>query len=260
MVWSLSVASASRSEEVQCGNSQIEELLRSHSAQSCSPRLVMVAVRADTDLSLLAPSHVEVRRCGGSCGHYHHSCLPLHTRSLSVPSIVTEASAQEGVRETLCGDLEVEEHLRCGCGCQLTEQSCGSHQQFLPFECRCVCTNHQERDACLARGWSWDRSSCACTCPHRPYPTCPNNLMFDYLETCSCIPSHSRATLQTVSFFVLLVSLLLISVFAATRYFLLKKKKLRRNSKILHLHSPTVKDGDITELHSRELLDLLSET
>lgn len=257
LVTSLTAASARRFEGAGCENSQMQDILRANSEQSCSPRRVIVEVRGDWNNSLLAPSHLEVSRCVGSCGHYHHSCLPLETITRRVPSLLASASLTEGVTETLCGALEVKEHTRCGCGCQLTEESCATNQQFLPFECRCVCSNHHHRDDCLARGWHWDRKTCACTCPNLPYPTCPNSLMFDYLQTCSCIPTHSRATVNTVSFFLSLAGFSLISVFTVMKYYLVKKAELRRTNTILHLNPS---EGDqSSEPHSRELVDLLED-
>merc|ERR1712064_259343 len=68
---SLSLAAGNSPEEVNCGNSAIEEMLRTHSSHSCEPRRVIVEVKGDwRRLNLLAPSHVEVLRCVGSCGHY----------------------------------------------------------------------------------------------------------------------------------------------------------------------------------------------
>merc|ERR1711988_1522006 len=255
----MGVMSGGTTDLAQCQNSQVEEILRTDSGNSCSPRKVIVKVDSRTDHPLLAPSHLEVRRCVGSCGHYHHSCLPLQTNTITVPALVSEASAESGVRETLCGEVEVEEHTQCGCGCELSGESCASNQEFLPFECRCVCTNHHQRDDCLARGWTWDRTNCLCSCPNLPYPTCPNNLMFDYLETCSCVPTHSRAGIHTISLAVALTSLLLISVFTLTKYLINRKKRIGRKSKIFHLSSKT-KAGDMTALESREFIDLLGPT
>ena len=105
--------------------------------------------------------------------------------------------------DTVCGHVEVEEHVSCSCGCAVTPESCNANQQFLFYECRCVCNNHDDRDACLARGWNWSRDTCTCTCPNTPYPACPNNFMFDYLTTCSCIPLHNPASLQLLTLLIL---------------------------------------------------------
>ena len=261
LVLSLS-ASIKRSESAGCENSQLEDILRSNSAHSCAPRRVIVEVRGEGESSLsslLAPSHLEVSRCVGSCGHYHHSCLALETTTRRVPGLLAPATVTEGVTETLCGVLEVEEHTRCGCGCHLTEESCAGNQQFLPFECRCVCNNHHQRDDCLGRGWHWDRKTCACTCPNIPYPTCPNSLVFDYLHTCSCIPTHSRANINTVSFFLILAGFSLISVFTITKCYLVKRANPRQTKKIFHLN-PSDREGEKScEPHRRESVDLLQD-
>ena len=85
LVISVTAASA-RSDGGRCENSQIQDILRTNSEHSCSPRRVIVEVGGAWNLSLLAPSHLEVSRCVGSCGHYHHACLPLEITTRRVPS------------------------------------------------------------------------------------------------------------------------------------------------------------------------------
>ena len=75
--------------------------------------------------------------------------------------------------------------------------------RVLLFIHRCVCKNHHERDTCLGRGWIWNKDTCRCMCPDQPYPTCPNNYMFDYLTTCSCIPLHNEASVEIITMIIL---------------------------------------------------------
>jgi len=178
----------------ECSASQMQEILARGSLEGCRPRPVLVQVPYDSDnFQLLAPTHVEVSRCQGSCGHFHHSCIPDKIRKKEVSLVMTERTVEEGMTTSYCGAAEVEEHLSCQCGCPITEQSCGANQVFLPYECRCSCTNLQERDMCLEKGWHWDRDACQCMCPGRPYPTCPSSFMFDYATTCSCIEVENIA-------------------------------------------------------------------
>ena len=106
LVISVTAASA-RSDGGRCENSQIQDILRTNSEHSCSPRRVIVEVGGAWNLSLLAPSHLEVSRCVGSCGHYHHACLPLEITTRRVPSLLAPASLTQGLTETLCGAVEV---------------------------------------------------------------------------------------------------------------------------------------------------------
>jgi len=201
----------------KCQQHEIQSLLtqRDEDNHKCRPRKVTVELDTrDTwpGHALLAPTHLEVARCVGSCGHYFHSCYPTSTRSILVPVIISEITVKEGVTDTTCGHVEIEEHLTCGCGCDVTEDTCTDNQMFLQFECRCVCNNHHERDTCLSRGWRWDRDSCTCQCPGAPYPTCPSGYVFDYLITCGCVAVHNEASTEIVTLFVIASALFLTSV------------------------------------------------
>ena len=157
--------------------------------------------------------------------------------------------------ETVCGVVEMEEHLECGCGCDVSRAMCNVNQQFLEYECRCACNNHNERDTCLAIGWHWDRDTCKCMCPHRPYPTCPNNYMFDYLDTCSCIPVHSEATLGLLTLLVIVTVL----TFSALGYYASKIVSIGRLLDIFSNSSSKNKvEADISIISSSERNNLLS--
>lgn len=183
-----------RADPSQCSANQMQEIIARGTLEGCRPRPVIVQVPYDSDnYQLMAPTHVEVNRCQGSCGHFHHSCVPAEVRKKKVPLVLTERTVQQGVTASLCGEVEVDEHLHCQCGCPITEHNCGANQVFLPYECRCSCTNLKERDTCLAKGWHWDRDTCQCMCPGRPYPSCPSSYMFDYSVTCSCIEVQNTA-------------------------------------------------------------------
>lgn len=178
----------------ECSAGQMQGIITRGSQEGCRPRPVIVQVPYDSDnYQLMAPTHVEVSRCQGSCGHFHHSCVPDRVTKKRVPLVLTERTVEQGVTTSFCGEVEVEEHLSCQCGCPITEQNCGPNQVFLPYECRCSCTNLKERDSCLAKGWHWDRDTCQCMCPGRPYPSCPSSYMFDYSVTCSCIELQNTA-------------------------------------------------------------------
>jgi len=194
LVLSILVFFKARAEPTECSAGQMQEIIARGTAEGCRPRPVIVQVPYDSNnFQLMAPTHVEVNRCQGSCGHFHHSCVPAEIRKKEVPLVLTERTVQEGVTRSLCSAVEVEEHLSCQCGCPITEQNCGANQVFLPYECRCSCTNLHERDSCLAKGWHWDRDTCQCMCPGRPYPSCPSSFMFDYSVTCSCVELQNIA-------------------------------------------------------------------
>ena len=97
-----------------CGDDRIQQLMNQNTMLGCEPRNTTVPVsHSSQDQLLLAPSHVSVSRCSGSCGHYHHQCLPAQVRRVRLPVIMSEVSVKQGVMETVCGEVEVEEHLSC---------------------------------------------------------------------------------------------------------------------------------------------------
>ena len=184
-------------EPSQCSAGQVQEIIARGTREGCRPRSVIVNIPFNSAAyQVMAPTHVEVDRCQGSCGHFHHSCVPDRVTKKKVPVVLTERTVQQGVTTSFCGEVEVEEHGSCQCGCPITEHNCGSNQVFLPYECRCSCINLKERDSCLAKGWHWDRDTCQCMCPGRPYPSCPSSYVFDYSSTCSCIELQNAAFIE----------------------------------------------------------------
>ena len=236
----------------KCRQHDIQSLLslRDDDKHKCQPRKVTVELDTrDTwpGHALLAPTHLEVARCVGSCGHYFHSCYPTSTRSILVPVILSEITVKEGVTDTTCGHVEIEEHLACGCGCDVAEETCTDNQMFLQFECRCVCNNHNERDTCLSRGWRWDRDSCSCQCPGAPYPACPSGYVYDYFNTCGCVAIHNEASTEILTLFVIASALFLTSVATVVSLFFSKST----SKKLIEKKGTTLRAGADAELDVR---------
>ena len=210
LVMSVLVVVVEGRESRQCTNSQMETLWSSimSPATVCQPRLVTVAMTDTVEgHSLVAPTHVSVRRCSGSCSHSHslHSCLPGKLSRREVEVVLSPVSAESGLQQSVCGRVTVEEHESCACRCDVSPGQCSALQTFLPLECRCVCSNRQERLDCLAGARHWDPHHCVCLCPGRPYPTCPNGYIYDYLQTCSCTPTKQDAFTELQLVLVVLV-------------------------------------------------------
>ena len=205
-----------RGETRQCSNTEMSRLWSRllDPAVLCEPRIVTVALPHPlvAGHSLVAPTHLQVRRCGGSCSHSHslHSCLPTKVSQLEVEVLLSPVVAGlPGVQQSVCGRVEVEQHEQCECGCETGPAQCNASQTFLPLECRCACTAREARLSCLSAGRHWDPSLCLCLCPGRPYPTCPNGYIFDYLESCACTNTHREAFSQLEFVLVLLLVSLL---------------------------------------------------
>ena len=186
----------------------------------CLPRLTSLALDPASwpGHRLLAPRQLEVARCAGSCPHPQHSCRPAQLRRLQLRALLARVAVNHtGVADTECAHVEVEEHVTCECGCPVSPDTCTSEQTFLPFECRCACTNHSARDACLARGWRWGRDTCRCECPGE-HLSCPTGHVYDYLATCSCVPSHAAAGVELWAGLGLAAALLLVTLVAASHW------------------------------------------
>lgn len=194
----------------QCTQDQMVSILGRQSMEAkCqpTPTIVPVEVGPGDDL-VLAPSHVEVKRCQGSCPLAALSCLPASVKQVSVPALLAPATLSIGQAQPVCHIAQVEEHTSCQCACPIGPEDCPSNDKhyFLPYECRCACKREEGRASCLARGWLWDSSSCECLCPGRPYPQCPTQYVFDYQASCSCVPIHAGAFSQLEVFLVLLAT------------------------------------------------------
>jgi len=191
----------------QCTGSQMQSIMAPKEGLTvCMPRPTMVEIPSlSPEHQLLAPTHVEVARCGGSCPHSYFSCVKSDTRYKEVSVMLTERSVSPGVLKSLCTSLSIEEHLSCQCGCKVGPEDCSSKQEFLPYECSCVCENKEERMKCLSSGWHWDSSTCQCMCPDRPYPICPSSYVFDYMTRCTCVPMQYYAFTELELVFVILL-------------------------------------------------------
>ena len=190
-----------------CSGDQMQTIMGvGEGREVCRPRPTMVEIPTlSPEHQLVAPTYVEVNRCGGSCPHSYFSCVKAETRYKDVPVILTERSITPGVITSLCTNLSVEEHVSCQCGCKVKPQDCSSKQTFVPYECSCACTNKADRAACISAGWHWDRSICQCMCPGRPYPACPSSYVFDYQKRCSCVPMQYYAFTELELVFVILM-------------------------------------------------------
>ena len=250
-----------RGEAHQCTNKEMSRLWSRllDPAVVCQPRLVTVALSDPGDLSdshsLLAPTHLQVRRCGGSCSHSHslHSCLPTRSSQLEVEVMLSPVvTGLAGVQQSVCGRVKVEQHEECGCGCETTPAHCNSGQTFLPLECRCSCTDREARLSCISAGRHWDPSLCLCLCPGRPYPTCPNGYIYDYLETCACTNTQLEAATHLEFVFVLLVVSFLCGLTSLTQCYRTKIGLFRQARPGLVVRQ------DIKTLQEEEDIELLS--
>jgi len=194
-------------EMAMCTGEQMQDIMGvGEGREVCRPRPTMVEIPSlSPDYDLVAPTHIEVARCGGSCPHAYFSCVKEETSYKDIPVMVTEQSITPGVVTSLCTTLSIEEHLSCQCGCVVKPGDCTHQQIFVPYECSCVCSDKDARANCLASGWHWDQATCQCMCPGRPYPACPSSYVYDYIYKCACVPLQYFAFTELEIVFVILL-------------------------------------------------------
>ncbi|KAJ4441446.1 hypothetical protein ANN_11301, partial [Periplaneta americana] len=106
-----------------------------------------------------SPSAVVVKRCAGMC-HNQLSCVPKE-KKMTVFSVYQR---KDGEPVPTCGQVHVEEHVRCKCDCTVMESHCNKKQEYDKQECMCKCMNMDEREPCEKDGKLWDQKECKCNC------------------------------------------------------------------------------------------------
>ena len=111
-----------------CSRSQVKESL-GHQA-SCSPRAVVMrlpwpnSTMVGGGVQQMTPTHVAVMQCGGGCHRGSQGCIATATRTREVSVMVGKCGVSVGKCEKECATVTLEEHTKCGCGCQLDRVDC----------------------------------------------------------------------------------------------------------------------------------------
>jgi len=131
------------------------------------------------------PACTRLDRCGGCCSHPLLSCQPS-----TVETIVRDVLVIDTINlSDKMVSVNLTRHLSCGCECRVQEHHCNHLQTYVPDECRCECTNTNQRDLCLQDETKlWDESSCTCGCRYAD-TECSTGMRFD-LESCRWISSN----------------------------------------------------------------------
>ena len=161
----------------------------------------------------IIPDVAPVRRCGGTCASRSHRCVPLTTHTKRIPVMAILAHYPHGIHEQQCGYIHVEEHLSCRCGCPIRPEECtrqpGVARRFDASTCRCLCTDTAARSRCISSGKNWDESNCRCVCPVSLWWFCSTGYVFDYENTCNCIPTSMTASLGLIAAIIVLITCIL---------------------------------------------------
>ena len=111
-----------------CSRSQVKESL-GHQA-SCSPRAVVMrlpwpnSTMVGGGVQQMTPTHVALMQCDGGCHRGSQGCIATATRTREVSVMVGKCGVSVGKCEKECATVTLEEHTKCGCGCQLDRVGC----------------------------------------------------------------------------------------------------------------------------------------
>ena len=129
----------------------------------------------------------------------------MKTRKLDVDVLLAPNTGDESV----CDIVTLEEHISCTCGCKVTEGDC-NHQihNFVPRECKCLCSDTDAKMACHTQQFYWDETSCSCLClPRNQWRTCHTGYVFNpSSEICACVSIYELALTILATLVVALVS------------------------------------------------------
>lgn len=158
----------------------------------------------------LIPDVAMVNRCGGNCLRPSHRCVPRTKRIKSIPVMAILSRFPHGAHDQQCGHIQVEEHTDCDCNCPITEEQCisqpGVSKRFYEATCRCICTDTFARRQCISSNKNWDEQNCRCVCPISSWTFCSTGYVFDYENSCTCIPTSMTASLGLIAAIIVLIT------------------------------------------------------
>ncbi|XP_026812220.1 vascular endothelial growth factor C-like [Rhopalosiphum maidis] len=158
----------------------------------CSLELQTVSLKDTDDQSLYYyPTCTRVNRCGGCCAHDLMACQPIKVDTLNFEVVVSqynEAGKFDFVGRKI---VSIDQHLKCKCGCVVKQENCTPLQTYYPDECRCMCSNEEDRDKCIEENdlKLWNPATCTCQC--REIKECTSGFGFNY-NTCGCEALRQR--------------------------------------------------------------------
>jgi hypothetical protein len=176
-----SATSVHYSSPVPCGADDQRAVLNYSHHTACQIREMVVDLKAYvanmSDVIHVVPDVALVKRCGGNCVRPSHRCIPISKQMKRVPIMMITPRFPHGNHNSVCGHVEVEEHVECGCDCPIRAEDCHRARigdptsQHVPEKyfdsgsCRCACRNTDRRHSCITDGMDWDDSTCRCRCP-----------------------------------------------------------------------------------------------
>ena len=191
----------------------------------------------------MTPTHVEVLQCSGACHRNNQGCVALRSRTLKIPVMLGKCGINTGKCEKECAHVTIEEHVECGCACELRWEDCKSNiHTFDKDLCSCQCKDAIAKRQCLDQGRTWSEEKCSCNCP--TVSQCSIGMVYSNV-TCNCVtevfsnvtdirlPRSSGDSLFSWQMIVILVLLFLILVLLVTIFGLISKfQRLKQKIKL----------------------------
>lgn len=155
----------------------------------CSTTDTIVPLRPKdvTDPTLIySPECTRVKRCSGCCVSSRLACLPTATRTIPFTVTVLEYKTGTKLKFKNRDVTLVEEHVSCACQCRVKEEHCNHLQRYNAPNCRCECTNPDDRTRCLQESdiKQWNPDTCLCEC--NEVKECTTGTYFDR-NYCRCL-------------------------------------------------------------------------
>jgi len=172
-----------------CPAKHISSALSSNARCRLQTTVVTLPWPNSTLVQQMTPTHVAVQRCAGGCHGVGQGCAALATRQKEVSVMVGKCGVSVGKCEKECATVTLEEHTKCGCGCQIDRGQCetdGLHR-FKKELCQCECKDVEAKRSCLEQGRTWEEDSCTCGCP--ALKSCASGTVYS-ATTCMCEPSE----------------------------------------------------------------------
>ncbi|XP_035918596.1 uncharacterized protein LOC118516820 isoform X2 [Anopheles stephensi] len=162
---------------------------------SCEPESQLVSLRPENLTNpryYFYPSCTRVKRCSGCCNTNQLVCEPVANRTILYKVTILEYRSGKKDRFSHRELVPVEEHVRCKCQCRVKEWHCTERQVYNPNNCRCDCTNREDRNRCVEEPLKqWNPNTCTCDCLPRN-EECTSGSHYDR-SACKCLPNEYYA-------------------------------------------------------------------
>uniref|UniRef100_A0A2M4BT88 Putative secreted protein n=1 Tax=Anopheles marajoara TaxID=58244 RepID=A0A2M4BT88_9DIPT len=163
---------------------------------SCEPQPELVSLRPENLTGTryyFFPTCTRVNRCSGCCNTNQLVCEAVTTRKILYKVMIMEYRAGKKDRFSHLELVPTEEHVKCKCLCRVRESHCNELQVYNPNNCRCECTNREDRNQCVQERQlkQWNPDTCRCECLPRT-EECTSGSHYDR-SACKCLPNDFYA-------------------------------------------------------------------